>query len=694
MKRCFLFLLILFAANVSAQEKHAAKDFLKSKIALANAQIEQRKLADAEKNAQIIVELAKKQNDKFSEAVGNMFLGQANLYSNQQEKAIPYFEAAINNYFSKHDSPEAALAYNDYAYTWGELGNLDKKTENLLIALRINERIKPVSHAEMATVLGNLSTTYLELRQTDKAIEYAKKSLENREKSGDVNKLALGYCNMCQMYRGVDSAEAENYRNLCIKYAEKSKNEERIIQSYISSALLFSDKKNPDSAMVYEQKAIGFLEKTGSNPAMLSRRYLAMAMHTITLGKDSATVLGYLDKSRNIALQNKDKPTLREINFQYYTFYKKEKNFETALEYYRNFMKYRDSVITENTNTNIAELETKYQTEKKDYQIKQLSADQKIKQLQIQKQNAELAGNKLLAAQKEKEIQLLSQEKELQELRINQQKKELERQQLTALSNKQKLQIAEQEKTIQNRKLRNSTIIQYLSFGLIGLVSALAFFLFNRYQLKRTIKEQQQLLKVRENIAKDLHDEIGSTLTSIKILSEVSDKTLDKNPNKVSEFLHRITEQSVVAQQGISDIVWSVKPENDSLEQMVVRMREYAAQTLENKNIVTKISIDEKLLGESLDMLQRRDFLMIFKEAVNNIAKYADATEVNVSLEKMEHQLCLKIADNGKGFDAAQTKNGNGLHNMKTRAEAIGAGFRINSEIGKGTAVELVLDNV
>ena len=225
----------------------------------------------------------------------------------------------------------------------------------------------------------------------------------------------------------------------------------------------------------------------------------------------------------------------------------------------------------------------------------------------------------------------------------------------------------------------------------MGLLAILTYFLFNRYQLKRKIQEQEALLTVRNNIAKDLHDEIGSTLTSIKILSEVSEKNLHKDQNKASSFLQKITEQSAAAQQGISDIVWAVKPENDKLENMVIRMREYAAQTLESKNIKTSINIEEEVLYKTLDMSQRRDFLLIFREAVNNIAKYAAATEVQIKLEKKNTALQLQIIDNGKGFDVTKQTSSSGLKNMHSRAAALKGSLHIQSENAKGTAITLLI---
>lgn len=678
-------------AEKLSQSKNYSRGILQSKIIKGKIQIEKDELSEAEKNAAEIISLSKSTNDKFSEAVGQMQLGQVFLYRNEFEKSLDYFESCLKNYFSKNPSAEAALAYNDYGYSLGKLGKLELQVENLLNALRIHENLKPIDNAEMAVVLNNLSMAYLGLNQSDKAIQYAKQSIQYREKAQDIDKLALAYCNISQMYRNVDLIEAENYSKKCVEFAEKSDNINRQVQSYITSALIFSDKKETEKAIEFEKKAIALIEKNDLSKTLLASRYLAVAIHSNTLNLNPDETLRYLDKSKELALKLKDKPLLREIYFQYHNYFKSQNNYEKALQSYRTFNAYRDSVINENTKSNIAELETKYETEKKDNQILQLSTDQKIKQLEIEKQKALITGNLLEAERKEKEIQLLSQEKELQELRIGKQNEEIEKQKLISLSNNQKLQLAEQEKIIQDRKLRNSRNVQYFTFGVAGLSLFLGFILFNRYQLKRKIKEQKKLLAIRENIAKDLHDEIGSTLTSIKILSEVSDKRIKKDKPEISEFLSQITEQSAQAQQSISDIVWSVKPENDALENMIIRMREFLSQTLENKDIQTEINVDEKLLQTSLKMDERRDFILIFKEAINNIAKHSGATKVKINLEKMKEGILLKISDNGIGFDPETIHSRSGIKNMKSRADSMHADFQLDTNPGKGTDLKLYL---
>src|SRR5262249_20649484 len=152
-----------------------------------------------------------------------------------------------------------------------------------------------------------------------------------------------------------------------------------------------------------------------------------------------------------------------------------------------------------------------------------------------------------------KEIELLSQARELQTLRIARQDEQLEKEQLLAKNNAQRLQLTEQEKQLQEKQLKNSRQVRNFLLAGIVLLALIGYFLFNRYQLKRKLAEQKALLAMRNDIAKDLHDEIGSALTSIKILSQVSGKNLYRDQEKVSSYLGRITEQSGMMQQGMSD---------------------------------------------------------------------------------------------------------------------------------------------
>lgn len=216
----------------------------------------------------------------------------------------------------------------------------------------------------------------------------------------------------------------------------------------------------------------------------------------------------------------------------------------------------------------------------------------------------------------------------------------------------------------------------------IGIVSGLY-----RYRLSQVKK----LLALRARISRDLHDEIGSALTSINILSKVSSTNLAKDSIKTFRLLEQITEQSQNIQQGMSDIVWAIRPDNDKLENMAIRMREYLGHVAEAKGLQVEFQIDDKALKESLGMQQRKDVFLIFKEAVNNAVKYSGGKKIVVFLGKDNHQIKLYVKDDGIGFNTTNVNSSSGLKNMRDRAKNLNGRLNIqSSEGGAGTTVEFI----
>src|SRR5436190_3732279 len=219
----------------------------------------------------------------------------------------------------------------------------------------------------------------------------------------------------------------------------------------------------------------------------------------------------------------------------------------------------------------------------------------------------------------------------------------------------------------------------FIASLLIALVST--FYWYRISQLRK-------LLKLRAKISRDLHDEIGSALTSINILSKVSSSHIGRDSTKASQLLEKITEQSQDIQQNMSDIVWAIHPDNDKLENIAIRMREYLAQTTDAKDLTVEFRVEDKALKESLSMERRKDLFLIFKEAVNNALKYSEATKIIVLLGKENHQIKLSVKDNGIGFHAGNATSSNGLKNMKVRAKNLNGVLNIHSSPGAGTSVE------
>ena len=135
--------------------------------------------------------------------------------------------------------------------------------------------------------------------------------------------------------------------------------------------------------------------------------------------------------------------------------------------------------------------------------------------------------------------------------------------------------------------------------------------------------------------------------------------------------------------------MWSFNTGNDTLEQTVARMRRYAAEIFDGANISYSLQLDEQFERYKLSMDQRRDCFLLFKEAINNIYKHAQAKNVSIKLWVERNNLYMEIHDDGKGFNTSMSTNRNGLKNMHSRIKKWKGSVKIQSEQGKGTSTEL-----
>jgi len=223
-------------------------------------------------------------------------------------------------------------------------------------------------------------------------------------------------------------------------------------------------------------------------------------------------------------------------------------------------------------------------------------------------------------------------------------------------------------------------------YSLAGLLVILFFYGLYRYRIKQLLKLQ----KVRNRIASDLHDDIGATLTNINILSEISRKNLQQ-PIEAEKFLQRITEEVTSTSQALNDIIWSVNSRNDSMEEMLARMRRYAAELFDNSNTICHLSLDETVADKKMNMEQRRDFYLIYKEVMNNIHKHASAANIRVNVLLQDGRLNMKINDDGNGFDFSAATTGNGLKNIRSRSEKWNGSASVKSSKGNGTQIEITI---
>lgn len=220
-----------------------------------------------------------------------------------------------------------------------------------------------------------------------------------------------------------------------------------------------------------------------------------------------------------------------------------------------------------------------------------------------------------------------------------------------------------------------------------ALVLLVLGFIYGLYHYR--ISQILRLFQIRQSIATDLHDDIGSTLTNINILSELSKKSLE-NPKQANTFLNRISEEVQASSQSLDDIIWSVNTHNDTWQETFSRMRRYATELFENSSTAYHVKLDEQAGMIKLNMEKRRDIFLIYKELLNNIHKHAAATEVWIDMRFQEQKLIMLIRDNGKGFDKNAQTHRNGLKNVNIRVARWKASIDIAT--GKeGTSIKVTL---
>ena len=226
----------------------------------------------------------------------------------------------------------------------------------------------------------------------------------------------------------------------------------------------------------------------------------------------------------------------------------------------------------------------------------------------------------------------------------------------------------------------------------VTFLITLAFYRLYRYRINNILAIQ----KIRERIASDFHDDIGSALSSISIFSDIADAQLEeKLPHEETrEVIGHITLHARDMLDAMDDIIWAVNPRNDHFNELAVRMREFAIPLLEAKNIRFEIDIDENILNARIKMEARKNIFLIFKECINNLLKHSGCTAMKVSVTKSDTYLEIIISDNGRGFDLSAPSNRNGLKNMRKRAAEINGTVQVITRPGAGVTTSLVINTI
>ena len=217
------------------------------------------------------------------------------------------------------------------------------------------------------------------------------------------------------------------------------------------------------------------------------------------------------------------------------------------------------------------------------------------------------------------------------------------------------------------------------------LLAAWAIYAFYRYRVNKLL----EIERTRTRIATDLHDDIGTNLSKISLMSEIVNLQLAGENTKNRQMLSSIAEISRESVASMSDIVWAINPDHDSTGELISRMREHAEEIFVERGVQVRFDAPADGDGFKLSMNPRRELFLIFKEAIANAAKYSDCQLIEIDFYVEDGTIFLQIGDDGRGFDVSQKCDGNGLENMKRRAENNRGNLTIESKIGGGTKIKI-----
>jgi signal transduction histidine kinase len=228
---------------------------------------------------------------------------------------------------------------------------------------------------------------------------------------------------------------------------------------------------------------------------------------------------------------------------------------------------------------------------------------------------------------------------------------------------------------------------QILLLSFCAVVAAICLRLLAQLALQS--KAQQVLQRERIRIARDIHDELGASLTHLVLLGETAKREPVTETGAQTQF-DRITETGRKLLRAIDEVVWMVNSQRDSLQDFEAYVCRYAENFLRMSGIQCRLHVDDEMPRAMFDLASRRSLFLAVKESLNNIAKHANATIVSLTIKLVNEEVLVTVEDNGHGFDPAKRDLGrNGLTNMMNRMAELGGRCHVTSQPGAGCKLEL-----
>jgi|GEM_PF-1291241 len=483
----------------------------------------------------------------------------------------------------------------------------------------------------MGKVLKNIGVIYVETVNDFKTgLEYYDKAQVIATKAHDSSLLADCYNNKGVVFEQQKKYDtALNLYTSALKIYQAEGDKDRVSMAFNNTGIVYKYlKQYPKAIDSYTQSLKISQELKDSFMVAANLNNIA---NVYSLMGDHAKAIGLIKQAIDIAKKMNEKlvliPSLDGLSDEYEATHQYDLAYKTRKEYEDEKL----AAVDSDRNRNIAQLEVKYQTE-----------------------------------EKENAIKLLKQQGEINALKLSEQ-------QLT---------------------LKEKNFLLGLSLCIIIALFIIGYLYFSNMRIRA---ERTRLLAIRNTeekerlrIAKDIHDDMGSGLSKIKILTELMTNRYSGN-EEIETGIKSLTSTSSNLIENMRDLVWMLNPENTTIDNLVSRIREYSSDYLGDFPVDYVTNITETIPDTPITAEAYRNILFIVKECLQNSIKHANATEIALTMKIDEENIMISVTDNGKGFVVSESGHGNGLKNFKYRTETIGATYMVRSEPGMGTSVSIVV---
>ncbi len=525
--------------------------------------------------------------------------------------------------------------------------------ENYLKALKVVQaHPSRFTVATLNSITGNVATAYKKLDNLDMAMRYELDAIRIQEKHHIENASAyLSIANILVDYHQYDRSLSYYTKALKIYGKQNDVKGIAIVESKLGTLYDFMHK--PDTAIAWYRRGLRHAEQA-SYP-LLQTDFLVNLGLLYTGKKQYKQAEAYLKRGEKLSRELESPGALRVNLHNQGELYRDMEKFDIAEKCYLEALalakKTGDFEELYTSNQALAELYIDTDSYEKSYPFLKAAAVAKDSTFQA-----------ILKSQSQQLLAQYESEKRQQQIAL-----------LNEKNRSQSLELAVQRRNV------GLLVAGLLMSGVFGTVG------YRRYRLRKRLEMEQ----IRNRIAADFHDELGANLSSIALYSDLLLKNASTEKEKALPILENISQQAHGSISSINDLIWTIKPDNDVLERTIVRMKEFANPLLESRDIGFVFEVDDSLPQAHLSMNMRKFLYLIFKEAINNAAKYSRASVARVRLQERKGMIQLEIADDGVGFDAEQVQRGNGLNNMQVRARELGGKLSVDSQAGKGTRIVL-----